>query len=298
MRECARPHDPETECAEPIRPLAPNGRRSRNPISRRRFSRGTPGAFVRCAVSGVPIPLEELKYWSVDLQEAYASPDLVLQRYYPAQAKRLTLRFGRAACAAANRFNSNERNPAASSKRQRYRQRVRAWRTPPFYARRPSGPSPFRSSSAPSRRALPVAQTVGFGPRIAVVIRKATCRRDRDAGGINVAKNFSGLPMPAQANASTRRPPCASMKPASGSSHARNTGMRRALALATTFAAAAAGPITSTGMSVFELRAERRAQGAPPASPSRCRRRGRKSTHKQRESPWRERGSETRRPSR
>jgi hypothetical protein len=47
-----------------------------------------PGAFVRCAVSGVPIPLEELKYWSVDLQEAYASPDLVLQRYYPAQAKR------------------------------------------------------------------------------------------------------------------------------------------------------------------------------------------------------------------
>ena len=26
-----------------------------------------PGAFVRCAVTGVPIPLEELKYWSVDL---------------------------------------------------------------------------------------------------------------------------------------------------------------------------------------------------------------------------------------
>ena len=39
-----------------------------------------PGAFVRCAVSGVPIPLEELKYWSVDLQEAYASTDAVLQR--------------------------------------------------------------------------------------------------------------------------------------------------------------------------------------------------------------------------
>ena len=31
-----------------------------------------PGAFVRCAVTGGPIPLEELKYWSVDLQEAYA----------------------------------------------------------------------------------------------------------------------------------------------------------------------------------------------------------------------------------
>jgi len=40
-----------------------------------------PGAFVRCAVTGVPIPLEELKYWSVDLQEAYAAPETVLQRF-------------------------------------------------------------------------------------------------------------------------------------------------------------------------------------------------------------------------
>jgi len=40
-----------------------------------------PGAFVRCAVTGVPIPLEELKYWSVELQEAYAAPEVVLQRY-------------------------------------------------------------------------------------------------------------------------------------------------------------------------------------------------------------------------
>lgn len=39
-----------------------------------------PGAFVRCAQSGVPIPLEELKYWSVDLQEAYASPEAVFKR--------------------------------------------------------------------------------------------------------------------------------------------------------------------------------------------------------------------------
>jgi hypothetical protein len=42
-----------------------------------------PGAFVRCAVTGVPIPLEELKYWSVDLQEAYASPDVVMRRLFP-----------------------------------------------------------------------------------------------------------------------------------------------------------------------------------------------------------------------
>jgi hypothetical protein len=39
-----------------------------------------PGAFVRCAVTGVLIPLEELRYWSVDLQEPYASPEAVLQR--------------------------------------------------------------------------------------------------------------------------------------------------------------------------------------------------------------------------
>jgi hypothetical protein len=32
-----------------------------------------PGAFVRCAVTGQPIPLDELRYWSVDRQEAYAS---------------------------------------------------------------------------------------------------------------------------------------------------------------------------------------------------------------------------------
>jgi hypothetical protein len=40
-----------------------------------------PGAYVRCAVTGQAIPLEELKYWSVDLQEAYASPEAVLDRH-------------------------------------------------------------------------------------------------------------------------------------------------------------------------------------------------------------------------
>ena len=39
-----------------------------------------PGAFVRCAVTGAAIPLEELRYWSVDLQEAYATPEDVAQR--------------------------------------------------------------------------------------------------------------------------------------------------------------------------------------------------------------------------
>jgi hypothetical protein len=39
-----------------------------------------PGSFVRCAVSGKPIPLDELRYWSVALQEAYADPDMIVQR--------------------------------------------------------------------------------------------------------------------------------------------------------------------------------------------------------------------------
>jgi hypothetical protein len=45
------------------------------------------GAFVRCAVTNVPIPLEELKYWSVELQEAYSAPEAVLQRHHPGRLK-------------------------------------------------------------------------------------------------------------------------------------------------------------------------------------------------------------------
>ncbi|MFO1114950.1 MAG: DUF2093 domain-containing protein [Beijerinckiaceae bacterium] len=39
-----------------------------------------PGAFVRCAVTREPIPLEDLRYWNVDLQEPYSSPEAKLQR--------------------------------------------------------------------------------------------------------------------------------------------------------------------------------------------------------------------------
>jgi len=48
-----------------------------------------PGAFVRCAVTGLPIPLEELKYWSVDLQEAYINTEAVLERHFPRAKQRL-----------------------------------------------------------------------------------------------------------------------------------------------------------------------------------------------------------------
>ncbi len=39
-----------------------------------------PGAYVRCAITGAEIPLDELKYWSVERQEAYSSPEAVMMR--------------------------------------------------------------------------------------------------------------------------------------------------------------------------------------------------------------------------
>lgn len=39
------------------------------------------GLYVKCAVSGVRITLDELRYWSVDLQEAYRGPEEATQRW-------------------------------------------------------------------------------------------------------------------------------------------------------------------------------------------------------------------------
>jgi hypothetical protein len=38
------------------------------------------GNHVLCAVSGAAIGLEELRYWSVTLQEPYATPELATKR--------------------------------------------------------------------------------------------------------------------------------------------------------------------------------------------------------------------------
>lgn len=40
-----------------------------------------PGSFVRCAISGRPIPVDELVYWNVDRQEAYADADAALEAF-------------------------------------------------------------------------------------------------------------------------------------------------------------------------------------------------------------------------
>lgn len=40
-----------------------------------------PGTYVACAVTGAKIPIEELRYWSAELQEAYASAEVANERF-------------------------------------------------------------------------------------------------------------------------------------------------------------------------------------------------------------------------
>ena len=49
----------------------------------------SPGTYVRCAVTDTRIPIDELKYWSVDLQEAYVDPEAVLTRHFPRARRQL-----------------------------------------------------------------------------------------------------------------------------------------------------------------------------------------------------------------
>lgn len=45
------------------------------------FALVKPGRYVTCAVSGRRIPLEALRYWNPELQEAYAGPEEALSRW-------------------------------------------------------------------------------------------------------------------------------------------------------------------------------------------------------------------------
>jgi hypothetical protein len=47
----------------------------------------TPGSFVRCAVTGREIPLDELRYWSVERQEPYVDAAASLQRHMETQKR-------------------------------------------------------------------------------------------------------------------------------------------------------------------------------------------------------------------
>ncbi|TGY88320.1 DUF2093 domain-containing protein [Marinicauda algicola] len=41
----------------------------------------SPGAYVTCAVTGAKIPLNDLRYWSAELQEAYRDAEIATKRW-------------------------------------------------------------------------------------------------------------------------------------------------------------------------------------------------------------------------
>jgi hypothetical protein len=40
-----------------------------------------PGDFVRCSVTGQPIPMDLVRYWNVERQEVYADAEISMKRY-------------------------------------------------------------------------------------------------------------------------------------------------------------------------------------------------------------------------
>jgi hypothetical protein len=64
---------------EPVFP--PGGREAKLRFGDADYQVVQQGDFVRCAVTGRPIRLEELRYWSVERQEAYASADVAFRRH-------------------------------------------------------------------------------------------------------------------------------------------------------------------------------------------------------------------------
>ena len=47
-----------------------------------------PGECVRCAVTGEAIMLPDLRYWSVELQEAYANAAIAFERFRTVTARK------------------------------------------------------------------------------------------------------------------------------------------------------------------------------------------------------------------
>ena len=58
-----------------------NGNKAKLKFSANNFEIIQGGDYVLCAVSGKNIPLSELTYWNVELQEPYFSPKEAQQRY-------------------------------------------------------------------------------------------------------------------------------------------------------------------------------------------------------------------------
>ena len=47
-----------------------------------------PGEYVRCAVTGEAIMLTDLRYWNVELQEAYANAAIAFERFRTVTARK------------------------------------------------------------------------------------------------------------------------------------------------------------------------------------------------------------------
>ena len=58
-----------------------SGRKAKLKYLANRFEVIEKGDYVECAVSKKKIPLENLNYWNVELQEAYFSPVEVKQKF-------------------------------------------------------------------------------------------------------------------------------------------------------------------------------------------------------------------------
>jgi hypothetical protein len=68
-------------------PFFPKGREAKLRYLDADFQVLSEGDHVRCAVTGAPIRLEELRYWNVARQEAYASAAAAFQRHLETVAK-------------------------------------------------------------------------------------------------------------------------------------------------------------------------------------------------------------------
>lgn len=60
--------------------MSAKGRAARLQYLPNGFRQLTAGDHVICAVTAAEIPLDNLRYWSVELQEAYSTPDVATER--------------------------------------------------------------------------------------------------------------------------------------------------------------------------------------------------------------------------
>jgi len=63
--------------------MSNNGREARLHYMQGTFRVLTPGDHVVCAVTGRPIPLDALRYWSVAKQQPYASAEVAVEAERP-----------------------------------------------------------------------------------------------------------------------------------------------------------------------------------------------------------------------